>query len=88
MPGTLRHVGMLVKDLDMAIEIYQQLGFVAVSRENLEVVKMRDKKGQTIELVKGNWNPHIAVDWYEDPDGNFVEIVHDDRHHSRDRDKS
>jgi hypothetical protein len=43
------------------------------------VLKMTDLKGNVIELVQGNWHPHIAVNWYEDRDGNYVEVVSDDR---------
>jgi len=48
-----------------------------VARERLSVVKMVDGKGQMIELVKGNWHPHIAVNWHEDQDGNYVEVVNE-----------
>lgn len=30
-----------------------------------------------IELVQGNWHPHIAVNWFEDLDGNYVEVVNE-----------
>jgi catechol 2,3-dioxygenase-like lactoylglutathione lyase family enzyme len=36
---------------------------------------MTDPEGQTIELVQGNWSPHIAVNWYSDDDGNLIEVV-------------
>lgn len=36
---------------------------------------MTDTAGNTVELVQGNWHPHIAVNWYADDDGNYVEIV-------------
>lgn len=38
---------------------------------------MEDERGNMIELVQGNWSPHIAVNWYKDPDGNLVEVVHE-----------
>ena len=77
--ATLRHAGILVKDLGVEVTIYKSLGFTVVAREKLEVVKMVDDKGQMIELVEGNWHPHIAVDWYETPSGNYVEVVKDER---------
>ncbi len=84
MKGTLRHSGILVKSLEESEPIYRALGFLPVSREKLEVLKMEDLRGNQIELVQGNWKPHIAVNWYETPDKNLVEVVHE--HHRRDRD--
>lgn len=74
--ATLRHAGILVPDLDEAMELYTALGFKFLTREKLEVVKMQDEKGELIELVQGeNWHPHIAVNWYEDQGGNYIEVV-------------
>mgnify|MGYP001615278597 CR=1 FL=1 len=74
--ATLRHAGILVKDLDEAAIIYQALGFKPISREKLEVIKMADEDGKLIELVQGeNWHPHIAVNWYSDGQGNYIEVV-------------
>lgn len=74
--ATLRHAGVLVKDLELARSIYEELGFRPISEiETLRVLKMADKNGAVIELVQGNWHPHLAVNWYEDPDGNYIEFV-------------
>ena len=43
--------------------------------ELLKTVKMADSQGQVVELFEGNYNPHIAVDWVTDEDGNLFEIV-------------
>lgn len=52
------------------------MGFTPIEPvETLRVQKMRDKQGNVIELVQGNWHPHIAVNWYEDSDGNYIECV-------------
>lgn len=75
MKGTLRHVGILVKSLEESEPVYRALGFLPISREKLEVLKMEDLQGNVIELVQGNWHPHIAVNWYADPDQNYVEVV-------------
>ena len=75
MHATLRHAGILVKSIEKAKETYLALGFQEVSREKLEVLKMTDQKGNIIELVEGRWHPHIAVNWYEDPDENYIEVV-------------
>lgn len=36
---------------------------------------MTDLKGNVIELVQGNWPPHLAVNFYDDADGNRIEVV-------------
>ncbi len=73
---TLRHVGILVKDLEESMKQYKALGFSqCASIETLRVVKMKDCEGNMIELVCGNWNPHIAVNWVADRDGNLIEVV-------------
>lgn len=41
------------------------------------MLKMADPTGKVIELVQGNWHPHIAVNWYDDGQGNRVECVRD-----------
>lgn len=79
MKGTLRHAGILVKSLDVSEPIYRSLGFRTISREKLEVLKMEDEKGNMIELVQGNWHPHIAVNWAEDTDGNYIEFVRESK---------
>lgn len=73
---TLRHVGFPVKNLEQATKDYQALGFKPMEPiEILRVQKMTDSKGAMIELVEGNWHEHIAVNWYETEDGNYVETV-------------
>ena len=76
MHGSLRHAGILVKDLTQARKTYESLGFqVLEPMEHLKVLKMTDGHGNKIELVEGHWHPHIAVNWYETEDGNYIEIV-------------
>ncbi len=73
---TLRHVGILVKDLGESAKEYKALGFSQCAHiETLLVLKMKDREGKMIELVQGNWNPHIAVNWVADRDGNLIEVV-------------
>ena len=76
MQGALRHAGILVKNLERARAIYQKMGFEPLEPiETLRVMKMTDSNGAMIELVEGRWHPHIAVNWYETEDGNYVETV-------------
>ena len=75
---TLRHAGILVKNLEEAIKTYQILGFTPLEPiETLRVMKMTDSTGATIELVEGRWHPHLAINWYADDDGNYIEVVHE-----------
>ncbi len=75
MQTEIRHVGLVVKDLKKSIQLYRQLGFEVIERDILRVVKLRNESGDIIELVKGKWKPHIAINFYEDPDGNLLEMV-------------
>ena len=76
MHASLRHAGILVKDLNQARKTYESLGFQALEPvEHLRVLKMTDGNGAMIELVEGHWHPHLAVNWYETEDGNYIEIV-------------
>lgn len=36
---------------------------------------MKDRKGRVMELLQGNWHPHVAVEWWEDESGNYIEFV-------------
>ena len=71
----LRHVGIVVKDINESVKLYKKMGFKVSERETLEVVKMIDKDGSVFELVQGKWKPHLAVLFYEDFDGNLLEVV-------------
>ena len=72
----LRHSGILVKNLVRAVSQYERLGWKPwQSVEMLMVQKMKDDEGNIIELIEGNYHPHIAVNWLEDEDGNWIELV-------------
>jgi hypothetical protein len=52
------------------------MGFKPIGEvENLRAIKLRDEKGAVIELIQGNWHDHLAVNFYEDEDGTFLEVV-------------
>lgn len=81
MMTTLRHVGLMVKNLERATALYRRLGWKETEPvEVVRVQKMRDPNGATIELCEGNWPEHISVNFYEDADGNRVEAVEDIRY--------
>ncbi len=69
MKGTLRHVGIVVKNLKQAEEFYRKLGLTKLSprpiteiwrQTELKILKMRDSEGGILELIEGDWKPHIA----------------------------
>ena len=78
----LRHVGIVVKDLRRSIKLYQDMGWEPIERDTIRIVKMRNKHGETLELVKGRWKPHISVTLSEDEDNNLWEVVHEHPNHS------
>ena len=78
MRGTLRHVGLVVRNLKATTHTYCQLGWKVIERETIKVVKLQDQKGNIIELLSGKWKSHIAINLYEDDAGNLVEVVKDD----------
>ena len=79
MKGTLRHVGLVVKNLKTATHTYCQLGFKVTERETIKVVKLQDPKGNIIELLSGKWKSHLAINLYEDEAGNLIEMVEEKR---------
>lgn len=69
MQGKLRHVGVMSKNLQDSLRFYQMFGFRKLSQrpsveiwhgENLKIQKMVDGNSM-IELVEGNWMPHLAL---------------------------
>ena len=75
MLGSLRHVGRKVNDLDSAVDLYRKLGFEPIEIEHVRVCKITNKHGVCIELIEGNYDEHIAVNFYRDEDNNLYEIV-------------
>lgn len=68
----MRHVGLIVKNMDREIDWFQRLGYKVVVHRNeewahrkLEVVKMqRDSDDTMVELVYpvvGEWSPHFCI---------------------------
>jgi hypothetical protein len=53
-----------------------RLGFEKQGQvEALRVQKMIDHNGNVFELFEGNYQPHIAVNWVTDEDGELIELV-------------
>ena len=78
----LRHIGIKVENLERAVETYKLLGFNPVGPvETFRVQKLMDHKFQTFEICEGDYNPHVAVDWVRDEDGNLIELVEELKHH-------
>ena len=72
----LRHIGVLVKNLENSVETYKAMGFNPVGKEeSFRVRKMSDPEGRVIELIQGEYHNHVAVNWLTDEDGNWIELV-------------
>ena len=71
----LRHVGIVVKDINESVKLYKKMGFKVLERDTLKVVKMIDSDANVFELVQGKWHPHLAINFYEDENKNFMEVV-------------
>ncbi len=70
METKIRHLGLVVTDLKQALRFYQRFGFVKLikrgsterwGKEELKVLKLIKSKGEILELIQGNWKPHIAL---------------------------
>jgi hypothetical protein len=51
--------------------------------ENLRAIKLQDDNGAVIELIQGNWHDHLSVNFYEDEDGTFLEVVSENSRRDR-----
>ncbi len=86
---SIRHFGLVVKDLKRAIRWWSQLGFQVkvVSEEEWSERRLKIAK---LELIEGDWRPHLALTFrllryqvrpwgivlfVEDSEGNEVEMV-------------
>lgn len=70
METKIRHLGLVVTDLKQALKFYQKFGFTKLTvrgsterwgKEELKVQKLINSKGEVLELIQGNWKPHIAL---------------------------
>jgi len=64
----IRHTGIIVKDIERAVEFYIGLGFFIRSKNNevwnndlFQIIKLEAPDGNIIELIEGNHLPHIAL---------------------------
>lgn len=77
MQSRLRHVGIVVENLERMKRFYQELGFSvddrAVQHEqwgdrHIDVVKLLDPDGGCgIELISGRWDSHISLNVHKLP---------------------
>jgi len=70
----LRHFGLVVKDHKETVEFYKRLGFKVIKKSiekwlthDLAIVKMENEKGEILELIIGDWRPHIALNSEDSP---------------------
>jgi len=65
---SLRHVGIVVSNLERSKAFYEEMGFLLWrwQREKwqdreLEVMKLMADDGGVIELIEKPWRPHVAI---------------------------
>ena len=73
--GKLRHVGWKVQNLEQEIRNWQGMGYEPLEVESFRTCKMTNKFGMTIELIEGDYDPHVSVNWYRDENDNLFELV-------------
>ena len=68
MDARVRHLGLVVKNLEAEMQWFKWFGFDKVSKapeiwgdNSLLIGKMTDKEGSMIELIQGDWKPHVAL---------------------------
>lgn len=76
MKTMIRHLGMPVPNRDEAVKFWESMGFNVVNLSNeqwgedkLKIAKLTDEYGTQIEVIEGNWPPHIAIGVKEFPQG-------------------
>ena len=76
----IRHIGIPVWDMNKSMNYYLTMGLEVVSdtTESVRIVKMKDRDGMVLELLKyesqgPGKEPHVA--FTRDPEENLVEIV-------------
>ena len=66
----LRHMGLVARDLKLEVEFLRKLGMLKLSprpvteiwRNNeLKVMKFRDSGKGILEIIEGEWKPHVSV---------------------------
>jgi catechol 2,3-dioxygenase-like lactoylglutathione lyase family enzyme len=69
-----RHTGLIVKNLNKSIKFYEGLG-LKLKQRRVEVwddhILKIAKMGQ-LELVQGQWRPHLCFEVDEIPDGKII----------------
>jgi hypothetical protein len=74
---SIRHVGLVVKDIYRAMNYYESLGFRALTMDletwgesQIDVVKMVpviSTNPVMLELIRGNWFNHVSIDVQKTP---------------------
>lgn len=65
----IRHTGIVVEDLDTAITFYEGMGMKVLTRKeeewdgkHLKIAKMEDDNQIGLELIEGDWYPHVCFE--------------------------
>jgi hypothetical protein len=60
----LRHCGLMVKNMRRAADWYRnKLGFEISIPRQVEEWNGEEIETMKLELIKGNWKPHVAIDF-------------------------
>ena len=73
--GEIRHVGVQSTDLERDIKTWQAAGFEPLEVKEFRCCKVVSKFGVTMELIEGDYDAHLAVNWYRDENDNLFELV-------------
>ena len=75
----IRHVGIKVRDLGESVKEYMRIGFIPYCDPEVIYLQKMERDGVIIELIEGNYDPHVSVDWFRDANGNLIEMVREDK---------
>ena len=73
--GKIRHVGIQTTDMEQSIEAWRGRGFEPLEVKDFRCCKVVNKDGMVMELIEGDYDPHISVNWVRDEDDNLFELV-------------
>ncbi len=74
----IRHTGIVVENANDAIVYYAKMGFTVDSwgheewnGRRIQIAKMIDQDGNILELIQGDWFPHVSYTVDDIPEDDF-----------------
>jgi len=71
----IRHVGIQTTDMQRDIELWRSAGFEVMELKQFKCCKVVNADGLTMELIEGDYDPHLSVNWVRDESDNLFELV-------------